>query len=342
MKVMKTVRNKPAQGNTGKLIALFLAVLFLWGCAGEKNDAVGDTLAGLHGLFGANRILATDGVIDGAGSSVCDWLTLTLKTAGAKDDYDAYLAALERYVTREYAENGRLDPNKPTEYYRIGLTVLALGGDPRAFGTHSDGTPVDLLNDGVWYYTGEGLYGQSVNAVAFALIFADAGGYSQPEDAVLTRTELVDMLLRQQTQEGAWGFANTPDADLTAMALQALAPYRNDPRTEAAVENALQWLSSAQSNTGAFTTNGAASSESVSQVILALCALGRDPATETQFIKPGGDLLSVLESFRLPDGCFAHTLAEDTGNAMATQQALLALCAVQRLRNAAKSIYDFT
>lgn len=68
-----------------------------------------------------------------AGSSVSDWTALAMARAGIADDYAGYLARLQAYVERQYAENGGLHAVKATEYHRIALTAAALGGRPRSF-----------------------------------------------------------------------------------------------------------------------------------------------------------------------------------------------------------------
>ena len=87
-----------------------------------------------------------------AGDSLSDWVALTLALSGEKDAYSAYLTRLETYVTEQYSEYGCLDDMRATEYHRIGLTVLALGGDPTSFGKDADQNPVDLVADGVWNF----------------------------------------------------------------------------------------------------------------------------------------------------------------------------------------------
>lgn len=60
------------------------------------------------------------------------------------------------------------------------------------------------------------------------------------------------------------------------MVLQALAPYRTQANVSAAIDRALNVLSGMQKDDGSFDAWGASSSESISQVLVALCALGID------------------------------------------------------------------
>ena len=150
---------------------------------------------------------------------------MALLACGANESYDAYLAALERHVTERYAEQGTLDALMATEYSRTILTVSMLGGDPSAFGTRPDGTAIDLLNDGVWNFAGE-LGAQGLNGLIFALLAADAGPSPEPEQAKNTRAGIVEAICAAQEPDGGFGLVSgASEADMTAMALQALAPY---------------------------------------------------------------------------------------------------------------------
>lgn len=71
-----------------------------------------------------------------------------------------------------------------------------------------------------------------------------------------------------------WTFSgNYPDVDMTCMAIQALAPYGENPEVAEAIDKAVKWISERQSRNGGFVSYGNESSESASQVIAALAAL---------------------------------------------------------------------
>ena len=84
------------------------------------------------------------------GGTYGDWLALSVGRYGLNDRSDLYLQALEEYVTKTYASQGKLHNIKTTEWHRIGLAVSALGGDPTCFGTDKDGSPINLVADGVF------------------------------------------------------------------------------------------------------------------------------------------------------------------------------------------------
>ena len=218
------------------ILILLLCAALLAGCGARSAPA--KALAGCQALLGVREGFLEDRAAELAGSSIGDWLAMALSACGANESYDAYLAALEQHVTERYAEQGTLDALMATEYSRTILTVAMLGGDPAAFGTRPDGTAIDLLNDGVWNFAGE-LGAQGLNGLIFALLAVDAGTYPEPERAKNTRAGIVEAIRAAQEPDGGFGLVSgASEADLTAMALQALAPYGRDET----VERALAWL----------------------------------------------------------------------------------------------------
>ena len=97
------------------------------------------------------------------------------------------------------------------------------------------------------------------------------------------------------------------DVDMTAMALTSLAPYQEETDIKAAVDAALTYLSDAQQADGGFMSWGAANSESCAQVIVALTALGIDPAADSRFVKNGASPLDGLCAFACEGGGFRHS-----------------------------------
>ena len=256
-----------------------------------------------------------------AGSSVSDWTALAMARAGVADDYEGYLSRLQSYVEQKYAENGGLHEVKATEYHRIALTAAALGGDPTAFGTKPDGTAIDLVADGTYNWQGENELGaQGLNGWIFALLAMDAVGAEAPADARYSRESIVDTIVSAQLPEGGFALGGSDmDVDITAMALQALAPYQ--AQYPEVIDAALNALSAAQLPDGGFESWGAQSSESCAQVLLALTALDIDPETDERFQKADGNVIDALLAFRLNDGSFAHQ-SDGAADAMAGEQAM--------------------
>ena len=333
MKTMKLLR---------KITALTLSLLLaLTLCV----TAFGDSLS--YGDMAASIISAEKaqlGIADGAallteenfpaGSSVSDWTALALARAGIADDYAGYLARLQACVERQYAENGSLHDVKATEYHRIALTVAALGGDPASFGTKSDGTAIDLVAEGTYNWQGDDLGGQGLNGWIFALLTMDAVGAEVPADARYSRQDMIDAIVSAQLPDGG-----SMDVDITAMALQALAPYRE--QYQEVIDAALSALSAAQLPSGGFESWGAQSSESCAQVLLALCELDVDPETDERFQKDEGSVIDALLAFRLADGGFTHQLGGQA-DAMAGEQAMQALTAMELRQQGGGRFFDLT
>ena len=269
------------------------------------------------------------------GESVSDWAVIALNLAGITDENRAYRKGLEQYVTEKCRTQGTLDRVKATEYHRIALAAMAVGLDPRSIGR--DG--IDLIADGVWNFE-PGLEKQGLNGLLYALIVLDAGDFELPADCGMSRESLVDRVLQRQEEDGSFGLSRgSSDGDITAMALQALGPYREREDVAAAGEKAFAWLSSQLSERGTFLSGEYEYAETMAQSILALCAWGIDPDEAESFSRQGRSILENLEWFRA-DGCYVHAITDEKINPMTTEQVLLALCAVDRLRNG-ETLYHF-
>ena len=256
-----------------------------------------------------------------AGSSATDWLPIGLSRCGVEDDYDAYLAALQTYVEQKYREPDKLDRVKATEWHRISLAVLACGGDPTHFGKDENGNDINLIADGV-YNRGKtvDIGAQGLNGWLWGLITLDSMKYNIPAGSSYTRTEMIKKILSFQLPDDGFNLrfaqGSTADPDITAMAIQALAPYyRNSTfNVKDPVDKALDCLSKLQLDTGDFRSWGTRNSESVSQIIVSLCSIGVDPQNDSRFIKNGINLLDALFYYQQEDGGFAHSYESDPSN----------------------------
>ena len=330
--------------HTNRIGALLLAILLTATLPMTVLASTEDPLQALAAYAGCDYvdILTSDMVVPG--ESVSDWIAIATGCSGNPVKRNAYLKGLEDYVTAEYEKNGCLHNIKATEYHRISLAVLALGGDPTCFGKDSAGEPINLIAEGTYGWENSDSLGmQGLNGWIFALITLDAKYYDVPDDAVYTREDILAAILAAQTDEGGFGLSGSaPDVDITAMTLQALAPYyHTGAEVQGSVDRALGWLSAQQNNSGDFTSWGSGSAEGTAQTVIALCSLGIDPRTDARFVKNGNSALDGLLQYRTENGMFRHTL-DGEADAMATEQAALALIAVDRLDQNKGRIYDFT
>lgn len=327
-----------------------MSMLMLLSACSGKPASTGDMLldtantaaSAQKKLFDAAGKLLSDSENFPAGTSVCDWTAMAFTMLDIDEDYDAYLSALQTYVTEHYETDGYLHRSKATEWHRIALTVMALGGNPESFGTDANGNSVNLIADGTYNFGGEDIGAQGNNAYIYALITLDAGNFTVPNSARYSREYLINALLKNQEEDGGFGIMKgKSDVDITAMAIQALAPYSGQSEVYTAIDKALSMLSAAQNDDGSFTNWDNVSSESCSQVIIALCSLGLDPKTDERFVKNENSVFVALMSFRLSDGSFSHNLDSKESDAIATEQAILALCSMIKARDG-KRLYDFT
>ena len=259
------------------------------------------------------------------GSVGGEWAVLGLARSGygvPQSWYDGYYAALEKYVA---SCGGVLSTRKYTEYSRTIVGLAAIGRDARCVAGYDLTAPLGDYDKTIY---------QGTSGPVWALIALDSMDYPMPvcDGAAVpaTRQKYVDRLLDTQRENGGWGIsaaAGDADADMTAMALQALANYAGQPEVTTAIEKGLAFLSGVQDAAGGFSSFGDASSESTAQVIVALCALGID-LDDTRFVKNGHTLTENLLSYVAPGGGFCHT-AGDGGNQMASEQALYALAAIR-------------
>lgn len=160
------------------------------------------------------------------------------------------------------------------------------------------------------------------NEKIFALMALNASGLDAPAGSAWTRASLVDAVCELLGSDEAVEGTRLGDVDLTAMAIQAVAPYAGDTKVDAAIENGLSYLKG-KMNAG---TCDFGSVEANAQVILALLSLDRDPANPVNgFANAATNVVCALDLYRVNGGNgYAHSKG-GAANAMATEQALRAL-----------------
>ena len=268
------------------------------------------------------------------GSIGGEWLTIGLARSG-RTVPEGYYDNAVAYVKAEInTTTNRLDRNKSTDNARLILALTAIGK------VVTDVGGFDLLAglDDMKYVKRQG-----TNGPVWTLIALDSHGYT-PAGSV-TRDALVETILSLQKDSGAWYINSTnatDDVDMTAMAIQALAPYyKTNEAVKAAVDKALTWLSTMQKSDGSFAEMAgvASSSESTAQVLVALCALGIDPTADARFAKNSFHVVDGLLTFYTGEA-FKHQLADATVDQMGTEQSYYALAAYMRLTGGRSFLYD--
>ncbi len=272
------------------------------------------------------------------GSIGGEWTVLGLARSGYAVPaayYQDYYAAVEAYVK---SCDGNLHDKKYTEYSRVIVALSAIGKDARDVAGYDLTVALGDYDKTIW---------QGINGPIWALIALDSRNYPMPEnpeaETQATRQMYVDEILSRQLAGGGWnltakGGSGSADPDITGMALQALAKYQDQAEVRAATEDALSCLSAMQDSGGGFASWDTANSESVVQVIVALCELGVS-LDDPRFVKNGNTLLDNLMTYCLPGSGFRHTQSGGGSNLMATEQAFYGMVAVQRARQGQNSLY---
>lgn len=275
-----------------------------------------------------------------------EWAVLGLARAGVELS-EAYIAAyyekVVAYVKANIGSDGVLvDPESHnptvTDNERIILALTAIGKDPTNVG---DKNLLAALQDrNIMQVTNTS--DTDINGLVFGLLALNSGNYTQDS------YWLVQAILTQQNEDGSWSSsADTKpvgDVDMTAMALQALAPYYNegdDTTVNAAVDKALQWLSAKYKGTG-YT-----SAESCAQVVVALSALQLNANSDSSFVKsvdgaPTSVLGDLLRYYLGESQGFKHAASGKTADQKATEQALYAMAAYERYCRRTNALYDMT
>ena len=151
-------------------------------------------------------------------------------------------------------------------------------------------------------------------------------------------------IVQQEKPSGGFSLddsSDTADVDLTAMTLQCLEPYATEEEISAIIDRGVEFLADAQAEDGGYEAYGDKSSESVSQVILALSTYGIDCNKEERFQKKEKGLYDNLMEYYKKDGSFSHLLDGDS-DPMATDQAFCAMAAYSRFLNGKTSFYDMS
>lgn len=249
--------------------------------------------------------------------------------------YETYYSTVENYLK---TCKGILHDKKYTEYSRVILALTAIGKDPTMVGGYN---LLEKLADF------EMVKWQGINGSIWALIALDSGNYEIPKIATVkqqtTRDLLIKEILNNELAGGGFTLAGaTPDVDMTAMAMQALAPYKSKSEVHAAIERGLTLLSKEQEANGGFSSLSSSNLEASAQVLVALCSLGINPDTDNRFIKNGKTVVDGILNYYSTGGGFKHTENGGGDSQMSSEQGYYALVAYQRFQTGKTALYNMT
>ena len=247
-----------------------------------------------------------------------EWLIYALLRNGVEissDVQDAYYQSAAAEVKKWNADQ------KPTDIERVALALTAMGKDI----TDVDGT--DLVS----MICNSKKLSDGSNELIYALMALDAANAAIPADAKWSRNTIIEAMLGFQNENGGFGLTgkDSTSVDMTAMALQALAPYQERTEVKEAIDRAVSCLKEEMRDDFGYGT-----SESTAQVLLALSCLGIDPTSaEVGFGTPNFNMITNLMKYRQNDGGFSHLSNLTKSQEMSTVQVLQALDAYKKGTN---------
>jgi len=326
---------------TKKIISLILSMLMLFGVMSniamaedtmqENGESVTlDIYEKISDGVGTSETYITEKLVqlhngDGVSYGV-EWYIIAMLRAEKTIDVDILTA----YYDSVKKEVQNWDTAvKPTDMERTALALTVMGKDI---------TDVDGANLAEFIYNSDRL-AEGSNELAYALITIDATGIEIPNTAVWNREEIIAELLKFQTADGGFGLSNneSTDVDITAICMQALAPYRDNKEVKEAIDKALMYLKDTISEEKNYSDNV----NSTAQVLLALSMLDIDVTiSENGFGNESDNLITALETYRNPNG--SGYLYEDKVNPMATVQVMQAYDAYRKAHKEDISYWDFS
>jgi len=319
-----------------RITALILTVLMALSSAGisfaETNAWNSTEYTGVQAAMNdtANYILENVPA-PAIGSVGGEWSIIGLSASGydiPKEYYDAYYKRVENSLKEN---QGILTQNKYTEYSRLIIALTAIGKDVTNVGGYN---LLEKLADF------DNIKKQGINGPVYALIALDCHDYEIPKVAGIangtTRQGLINYILAQEVTnvngvKGGFslGGGTVPDADITGMALQALAAYQETPVVAAAIDRGIQALSTLENEDGTYSSWGEETSESIVQVIVAKAALGIDASK---------NITGLLKYYEKEKG-FEHVFGQGQ-NLLATEQSLYAMSAYKLGVTENRSLYN--
>lgn len=259
-----------------------------------------------------------------------DWIVYDLLRAKEnipEEKLETYYKSVVNTV-KDWKEN-----KKPTEVERVALVLSVM---------NKDITNVGGVNLAEMIYNHPGLDAGS-NEAAWALLALDAKKTQIPSDAKWSRGKLISVLLSfQNAENGGFGLNDNKKTgvDTTAMALQALAPYRHtNVLAKRAIDAGIMYLKNTMSDTYDMGT-----SEATAQLLLTLAVLQINPLDSEFGNSYSNTITSLMEYYCDTEAGkgFCHDKANKKRNDMASVQAFQALTAYVQFKNGEKSYWDLS
>lgn len=284
---------------------------------GEIDHLIDGIVAYKENEAGADDVQAwLDGTLTEEAGTTAEWYVMALSRYIPELDFTRYADAFEAFL---------IDNNvaSATSRQRYALTLIACGRENSDFVQAAAGDSIGQQGVMSWIY-GLHLLNNGVSSASY------------------TAGDAIGELLSLRIEDGGWALTGEhSDVDVTAMTVQALAPYDSvNDDVHTAIDEALDFLAAKQLEDGGYQSYGTCNPESCAQVIVALSSVGIDPFSDERFMKNGHTLLDGLTKYRLDDGSFCHTEGGDS-NHTATVQAFYSLIAAKLCCDNTGRLYIF-
>ena len=243
-------------------------------------------------------------------------------------------AAKQQYINTAIASLSGSTPSE-NDCSKAIIALQSIGADPRQLYAVNSSAVLDavaLLNGQE--------HSPSPWSAPYVLFAYNQGSYASDDQ----EKALIQALLNDQTDDGAWDFYGT--IDTTANVLAGLSFYLDDAKAAAAVDKAVNYLSRQQAADGSFVDSFSGSNaNSTAMVIIGLTAVGVNPDTDPRFVKSGNSVLDGLLRFALSDNSGFGFTDDTNRNALATEQSFRSLISAWQLLRGSKTaynVYDFS
>lgn len=228
---------------------------------------------------------------------------------------------LDNNITPAIPEITEENKNSAATYAKIILAALAQGKNPKT----EDFDPVAKL---ISMQAENGSFGDIYSHI-YCVFALDASKASYNSE------EAVNFILSQKLPDGGFSYESATEGDLdtTGLVLTALAKYKDASNVKEAIDDAKEFIHSKQQENGGFIDDN---SNTLSVCIQGLVDIGETVNSDYWRYMP----MSLIR-FKNSDGSYKYALTDDDSyNAYATTQALMALHAIGTGSSPFKTLID--
>lgn len=237
-----------------------------------------------------------------------EWAVMGLARAGISVPNTYYESVMDALKTNNLTS--------PTDYERTIIALTAIGKKP-------DKSIFETLSSESYVIKNGGLMSS-----IYALIAFDTAGYEIPknESDQNTRDKMIADILSHQESDGGFAYSSRwgSDIDTTAMALQALAKYRDRADVNESIDKAIAYIEANSQMTSSYDK-----CSSLAQVITAYTELDKNPI----------DYVNKMLEYYDGNGGFMYSGATNT---LSTTQAFYALVSYYRWANGENTLYNMS